>query len=192
MGFAHLLVVGAKRSTGCMNVLVVWESKHASTAEIGFAIGQTLREHGLHVILSDAASAPDDVEFDAYVIGSAVYAGHWMKRIKQYVHDNRLLLLSHPVWLFSSGPIGDPPMPAEPPVDIAEVFECTAAREHKIFAGRLDRAKLSFVERAIAAALRAPQGDFRNWDAILGWADDIAEALKEKTRSRYRKNALVS
>jgi hypothetical protein len=26
-------------------------------------------------------------------------------------------------------------------------------------------------------AVRAPDGDYRDWDAIRGWADDIAAAL---------------
>jgi len=160
-----------------MRVLVVWESKHGSTADIALTIGAALRERGLQVDLCDVASAPKAEKFDAYVIGSAVYAGHWMKGIKQYVHDNRELLLSHRVWLFSSGPIGRPPKPQEPPVDLKEVMESTAPRDHMIFAGKLDRAKLSFAERAIATALRAPQGDFRNWDEIRGWAGQIADEL---------------
>ncbi len=161
-----------------MNALVVWESKHGSTAEIGLAIGRALRERGLHVTMSEVGSVPDDMEFDAYVIGSAVYAGHWMKRIKQYVRDNRARLLAHPVWLFSSGPIGHPPTPDDSPLDIAEVFEYTAPREYKIFAGKLERASLSFAERAIATVLRAPHGDFRDWDAIGAWAEEIADKLK--------------
>lgn len=33
-------------------------------------------------------------------------------------------------------------------------------------------------EKAIVLALRAPEGDFRDWDAIRNWAHGIAEALK--------------
>ena len=160
-----------------MRVLVVWESKHGSTADIALAIGEVLRERGLRVDLREVASVPDDVKFDAYVIGSAVYAGHWMKRIKQYIHDNREVLLSHRVWLFSSGPIGRPPKPAEPPADVSELFYCTAPRDHMIFSGKLDRSKLSFPERTITTALRAPQGDFRDWDEIRRWAGEIADEL---------------
>ncbi|HZM83429.1 MAG TPA: flavodoxin domain-containing protein [Candidatus Limnocylindrales bacterium] len=160
-----------------MRVLVVWESKHGSTADMALAIGEVLRARGLNVDMCEVASAPDDVKFDAYVIGSAVYAGHWMKRIKQYVHDNREVLLSHRVWLFSSGPIGRPPRPQEPPVDLTQLMADTGPRDHMIFAGKLDRTKLSFAERAIVAALRAPEGDFRDWDEIRGWAGQIADEL---------------
>jgi len=170
-----------------MRVLVVWESKHGSTADIALTIGAALRERGLRVDLCDVAPGPEAEKFDAFVIGSAVYAGHWMKRIKQYVHDNREVLLSHRVWLFSSGPIGRPPKPQEPPVDLKEMMECTAPRDHMIFAGKLDRAELSFGERAITTALRAPQGDFRDWDEIRAWAGQIADELtKDRLLSQRR------
>jgi len=100
-----------------------------------------------------------------------------MKRVKQYVHDNRQCLLAHPVWLFSSGPVGHPAKPQDPPADLAELFADTAPRDHMIFAGKLDRAKLSFAERAIATALRAQFGDFRDWEAIRAWAGQIADVL---------------
>jgi menaquinone-dependent protoporphyrinogen oxidase len=83
------------------------------------------------------------------------------------------------VWLFSSGPVGDPPKPTEDPVDASSLLERTGAREHHVFAGRLDRSRLSFGERAIAMALRAPEGDFRDWDDVRAWASGIADALGE-------------
>ncbi|HUY44752.1 MAG TPA: hypothetical protein VMV92_03360 [Streptosporangiaceae bacterium] len=86
-------------------------------------------------------------------------------------------LAGRPVWLFSSGPVGDLPKPEEEPVDVAAVAGATAARGHQVFAGRLVRKQLSFPERAVTAALRAPEGDFRDWDAIREWAAEIAEAL---------------
>ncbi len=86
-------------------------------------------------------------------------------------------LTAIPVWIFSSGPIGDPPKPDEDPVDVAEIHRRTAAVEHRLFAGKLDKSKLGFAERAIVAALRAPVGDFRDWDEITAWAGGIASAL---------------
>ena len=56
---------------------------------------------------------PEQVEgidsFDAVVLGSAVYAGHWLKPARGLVERSRDALAARPVWLFSSGPIGDPP-----------------------------------------------------------------------------------
>jgi menaquinone-dependent protoporphyrinogen oxidase len=45
------------------------------------------------------------------------------------------------------------------------------------FPGRLDKALLTFAEKAVVTAMRAPLGDFRDWDAVQRWADDIAADL---------------
>jgi menaquinone-dependent protoporphyrinogen oxidase len=86
-----------------------------------------------------------------------------------------------PVWLFSSGPIGDPPQPDEEPVDAGDVARSTHARGHRLFAGRLDRHRLGFGEKAVVMALRAADGDFRDWDAIDTWAAQIAGELSRAT-----------
>ena len=85
------------------------------------------------------------------------------------------------MWLFSSGPLGPPEAlkPEGDPVDVAAVVETTQAVEHRVFAGRLDRALLCFGEKALVVAVRAPEGDFRDWDAIDGFAADIAAHLAE-------------
>ena len=41
----------------------------------------------------------------------------------------------------------------------------------------LDMSVLGFAERAIVKAVRAPEGDFRDWSAIDRWAADIAGQL---------------
>ncbi len=80
--------------------------------------------------------------------------------------------------MFSSGPIGDPPKPEEgEPEGIAEVVEATSAKGHMVFAGKLDYAVIGRVERLLVRALKAPEGDFRDWQAIHNWAKSIASAL---------------
>jgi hypothetical protein len=43
-----------------------------------------------------------------------------------------------------------------------------------VFPGRLDKSRLTFGERAMVTAMRAPIGDFRDWDALRAWGDEIA------------------
>lgn len=57
--------------------------------------------------------------YDAAILGSAVYAGHWLKPAKELVACLAGDLSDRPVWLFSSGPMGEPPKPEEDPVDVA-------------------------------------------------------------------------
>ena len=59
---------------------------------------------------------------------------------------------------------------------MAEILEATKARGHQVFAGKLVKKQLNFPDRAIAAALRVPEGDFRDWDQIRAWAADVAQA----------------
>ncbi|HSJ26669.1 MAG TPA: flavodoxin domain-containing protein [Acidimicrobiia bacterium] len=162
-----------------MRVLVTVASKHGATAEIGDAIARELADRDLEVTVRP----PDEVEeaagFDAFVIGSAVYAGRWQKAARQFVETNAAHLASRPVWLFSSGPIGDPPEPTADPVDVEDVMAATRARTHRLFPGRLQQSSLSFGERAIVAALRAEYGDFRDFADIRAWAAEIAGELAD-------------
>jgi len=161
-----------------MKVLISAASRHGATAEIAQVIGETLTEAGLEVVVPspDAVTTLDG--FEAAVLGSGIYVGHWMDAAKHLVERHAAALASMPVWLFSSGPIGDPPKPDEDPVDIAEIVETTHAREHRLFAGKVDRAALGLGEKVILMAVRAPEGDFRPWDEVREWANGIAAALK--------------
>jgi menaquinone-dependent protoporphyrinogen oxidase len=160
-----------------MNVLVAVASKYGATSEMAQVIGDALSKRGIEVTVApiDQVTAVED--YDAVVAGSAVYTGHWLKSAREFVEANAHALAARPTWLFSSGPIGDPPKPKEDPVDAAPMLEATAARDHRVFAGKLDKRQLSFGERALVAALRAPEGDFRDWDEIRTWASGIADAL---------------
>jgi menaquinone-dependent protoporphyrinogen oxidase len=160
-----------------MRILVTAASKHGSTAEIADLIGSVLARHGLDadtVALADVTSLDG---YDAVVLGSAVYAGHWLKPAVQFVDRHAAALAERRVWLFSSGPIGEPPIPADDSVDASGVVASVGAVEHRTFAGALHRQRLSFPERALVAALRAPYGDFRDWEAIRSWAHGIAASL---------------
>ena len=161
-----------------MRLLVTAASRHSATQQIADAIADQLQTDGLDA----TARAPDDVTdvtpYDAVIIGSAVYGGHWLDAARRFVDRHAADLGEVPVWLFSSGPIGDPLKPDEDPVDVADVTASTGAVEHRLFAGRLQKAGLGFAERAIVLALRAPEGDFRDWDAISAWTAEIAATLR--------------
>lgn len=162
-----------------MKLLVAAASKHGSTHQIAVSIGEGLSERGHLVDVSKVEHVDSTGRYDAVIIGSAVYAGRWLKPATELVRKNAVLLSSRPVWLFSSGPVGDPPEPATDPVDVAELMTLTQARGHRIFAGMIDKSKLGFAERAIVTALKVPNGDFRDWTQIRQWAFDIADELAQ-------------
>ncbi len=162
-------------------VLVVVASRHGATAEIGAALARSIQESGagLSVVPMPVDQRPDPAAFDAVVVGSAVYAGEWLEPARTYVTTHADVLRARPVWLFSSGPIGDPPFPPEEPHDVAALTHLTGARGHVTFPGRLVKERLSFGERAMATAMRSPVGDFRDWDAVRRWGAEIAGEIAD-------------
>ena len=75
-----------------MRVLVVAASKHGSTAEIATALGEALARRGITTAVADAEKVADIEDHDAFVLGSAVYAGRWRKAARSLGFWNRQTL----------------------------------------------------------------------------------------------------
>lgn len=160
-----------------MRVLVTVASRHGATARIADVVGERLADQGLEVRSLPAESVSSLDGYDAVVLGSAIYVGRWAKPARHLVERHAAALRSMPVWLFSSGPIGEPLKPVLAVEDVAALVAATGARGHETFAGALSPEALSVPERALAKVLGAPAGDFRDWEAVTAWADSVALAL---------------
>lgn len=167
-----------------MKILVAFASTYGSTAEIARRIAATLVERGVDAEARSVTEATGVGSYDAFVVGSAVFAGRWMDQALAFIDRNANILSAHPTWLFSSGPVGKSATKYEPQdaKDAARVDRVIRPREHRIFAGAWDRANADrvprrFVERFVAKHL-LPEGDFRDWDAIDRWAWHIADELR--------------
>lgn len=164
-------------------ILVTYASKHGSTAEIAQCIADTLRAAGLTVDVTPAGQVSDVSRYAAVVLGSGVYAGSWVKDAVTFLEKNEQALAQRPVWLFSSGPTGEGDPAAllknwRFPVAQQPVADRIKPKDIAVFNGELDPQKLGFAEKLILKAVKAPTGDFRNWEAIAKWAEDIARALQ--------------
>lgn len=161
-----------------MKILVASSSKHGSTREIAEVIGHELRALGHDVEVHDTKNAPAASTYQAAIIGSALYMGSWMAEATTYLEQNDQALRAMPVWLFSSGPVGpDAPKPEDDFQKLPELMERSGAREHRTFVGKLDRNALGVFEKLIIKLVKAPYGDFRDWDAIRTWASAVANEL---------------
>ena len=167
-----------------MNILIAYASRLGSTKAIAERISARLQTQGLAATERSVGSVHDLTSYDAFVIGSAVYAGHWLKGAREFIHLHQATLAGRPVWLFSSGPVGQVASKVEPvdPADIHELVAAIHARDHRVFPGALDRlavddSDLGFAERFVAKRF-VPEGDFRDWPAIDAWADEIAFGLE--------------
>jgi menaquinone-dependent protoporphyrinogen oxidase len=161
-----------------MTVLVAYASKHGSTAGIAEAIAAVLVDHEVKAEAKIVNTVDDLGPYEAVVLGSAVYAGSWMKDAVSFAERHGDALARMPVWLFSSGPLGEEVKDAEAqPRQLPELRRTIGPRDHRVFFGALNISVLGFADRMIAKAVKAPPGDFRDWDAIRAWAEGIAEEL---------------
>jgi menaquinone-dependent protoporphyrinogen oxidase len=164
-----------------MYVLVAVASRHGSSLEIGEVIAATLRTQSLE---ADVQRVDDVVSLEPYaavVLGSSVYAGHWLRRARLFVDTFEAELLRRPLWLFSSGPVGDPPKPLDNPAEVATLTKRLGSRSHRLFGGRIEGDQLGIAEKALVTLVRAPYGDFRPWSEISVWAEAIAADLTAGT-----------
>ena len=160
-----------------MTVLIAYASKHGSTEEIAREIAMRLAERGVRTDLREVAVVDRVEPYEAVVLGSAVYAGSWMKEARGFVRSSRAALGSRRVWLFSSGPTDDSGEHAVSKKQRVELDVAVRPREHIVFGGRLALDDLGFLEKRVIQMVKAPTGDFRDWDEIRAFADRIADAL---------------
>ncbi|HJT64269.1 MAG TPA: flavodoxin domain-containing protein [Candidatus Limnocylindria bacterium] len=182
-------------------IQVIYASRHGGTAGIANRIAEILQAEGVQVAVADAINKPDPSGFDAYVIGSGVYIGSWLKEATEFLERNQTTLATRPVWLFSSGPLpGSSKMteaddaiavalgPEEGPGSggrkkIETLSAAIHPRDHRVFLGAFDPndPPKSMPERLVRMMPMAkealPAGDFREWDVIVAWARQIAAEL---------------
>ena len=162
------------------SVLVVFGSKHGSTAEIAGAITETLCELGLDARCVKAAEVNDVGAYDAVVLGSAVYMRRWRQEARRFLRRHATELSARPFWVFSSGPVGDPgrddPSWTEPAETFAEAMRL-GARDHIVFGGSLPSPPTGPVELMMASGIPPEFHDRRDWEDIRVWARGIAAEL---------------
>src|SRR4249920_3313524 len=89
-----------------MTILIAYASKHGSTQGIAERIAEKFRQLGKEAEARSVDTVEDPGNYEAFVIGSAIYYGSWMKEATDWVHRNQAVLAQRPVWLFSVGPLG--------------------------------------------------------------------------------------
>ena len=172
-------------------VLVAYASKLGSTAEIAQTMAQTLRDGGHRAVAMPAREVTSLDDWDAVVLGSALYMFHWLREASSFARRNSAALAGKPVWLFSSGPLGPGTVDkrgrdlreVSGPREIEQLRRLLHPRDHRVFFGAWDQGNkpIGFWERI---ALRMPTTraglpnvDLRDWPNIEAWADSIAAEL---------------
>jgi menaquinone-dependent protoporphyrinogen oxidase len=164
--------------------LVAYASKYGTTAEIANKIGEALTRAGLTVNVVPANEVENLRSYGAIVLGSAVYAGQWLKPAAKFLKDNQAVLATRPLWLFSSGPTG----PGDPvtilggwrfPQTLQPIADHLKPRDIALFHGAIRLDKLHLSDKLILRAMRVEPEDSRDWNDIARWAQGIAQQLAQ-------------
>jgi menaquinone-dependent protoporphyrinogen oxidase len=188
-----------------MQVLVTYASRYGATREIGEHIAAALRRDGLSVTACAVNEAQNLHNYDAAVIGSAIYFARWLGPARAFVRTNRVALAQRPVWLFSSGPVGnqktDPKgrdlCEASEPAEIPALCNSIRPRGHRVFYGAMQPKRLTWLHRMLSALPPMQssglftEGDFREWDEVDRWASEIARELQRTPNILYEAPTLT-
>lgn len=156
-------------------VLVAYASKLGSTAAIAETMAQVLRDGGHQAVAMPARDVQSLDDWDAVILGSAIYAAFWQKDARRFTERFHDELARRPLWLFSGGPLdrrlakGDLPITPHG----AEITAGLGARAHRTFGGRL--APDADVDPHVLQTHHI--GDFRDWRSIVDYAYSIGQEL---------------
>ena len=129
------MAAGPLREVIAMRALVVYGTKRAGTFGIAEWIGDTLTEAGIETDVRPADHRIHVSDYDAVIIGGALYTGRWHRHARRFVKRYADVLSGRPVWLFSSGPLDDSASATEiPPVpQVRQAMDRIGARGHVTF-----------------------------------------------------------
>ena len=164
-----------------MRVLVTYGSTRGGTQELAEMVGTDLREEGLTADVMPPRQVRHLDEYDAVVVGGALYASRWHRQSRRFVRRHARELRQHPTYFFSSGPLDDSASrTAIPPVKgVQALMQRVNARDHATFGGRLTPDAKGFPASAMAKRVA---GDWRDPAQVRTWAHSIATQLSHDTQ----------
>lgn len=160
-------------------ILVAYASATGSTVEVAAAIGESLGAYPAAIDVRPVRDNPRIEEYQAIVIGSPVHFGKWLSEAIDFIKANQDALKRIPVALFC--------------VHITNLGDDAASRQNRLaflnnvrplanavyegyFAGRFNRRGAFLLLPGLLARF-VPTLDFRNWDKIRIWADNLYPRL---------------
>jgi menaquinone-dependent protoporphyrinogen oxidase len=146
------------------------------TAGLAEMVAAAFARRGIETDLVPAAEAGSISPYDLVVVGGALYANRWHRDARRFVARHARELRTVPVWLFSSGPLGDTERPADIPAvrQVDALSRRISARGHVTFGGCLRPDAPGFIARRMAATLG---GDWRDPEEVDRWVAGIVAEL---------------
>jgi menaquinone-dependent protoporphyrinogen oxidase len=170
-----------RAGAGMGKVLVVYGTATGCTWEVAERIGKVIFDKRISGDVVPAADAPSPDGYDAVIVGSGVRAGNWHQPVKDWVATNATMLKEMPVAFFTVclTMAQEPSKAAEVRAYTDALIAETGVRPVDIglFAGINEPKRFPFIQRTILKMMKAPEGDFREWDKIEAWTGEIVAEL---------------
>ncbi len=165
-----------EKENAMKKILVCYSTRAGSTAEIAAAIGQTLSQRGYSVDVLPVKKQPNPSDYQAVILGSPIRMGSWLPEMVAFIKENRSLLEKLPVAVFTVHMLNagdDEQSRANRAGYLNAVREWVSPAEEVFFLGKMELAKLSFLDRFISNVMKAKDEDLRDWNAIHAWSSSI-------------------
>jgi menaquinone-dependent protoporphyrinogen oxidase len=157
-------------------ILVTYATRAGSTVEVAAAIGESLNKRGFAVDVKPVNEKPKLANYQAVLMGSAVRMGSWLPEAVDFVKTNQQALNKMPVALFTVHLLntGDDEASRNTRTAYLDIVRPLLNQAEEVyFAGKMDFARLSFLDKFIAGMVKAVEADQRDWDKIRNWAPAI-------------------
>lgn len=159
-------------------ILIAYATKAGSTAGVAARVGEVLTGQGLAVDVLPVAQANDLDSYHTVVLGSAIRFGKLLPEAMEWIDQQQTALKrkSFSVFIVCMTLINEDEESrhiVSAYLDPVRAFQQPA--HEGLFVGVMDLSKLKWSERLLMRFLRIPQGDFRKWDEIEGWAAGLVQ-----------------
>ncbi len=160
------------------SILLAYATRYGSTQEVAEAIATALRQAGVEVDVQPMQEVKGLDNYDAVVLGAAIYNARWHPDAHQFLSQHQESLSQRPVAIFALGPLSTSQAAmrnSRRQLDRELIrYPWLKPVALEMFAGKYDPSKpgLSLFERLV------PARDYRNWDAIRAWANALPAQLE--------------
>jgi menaquinone-dependent protoporphyrinogen oxidase len=160
-------------------ILIAYASRCGSTAEIAQAIGKTLCAQNIRVDVRPVKEAGDVSGYQSVILGSAVRYGRTLSDMTKFLETNQAALNTIPtaffaVYLMNRG--DDETSRTARRAYLDPVRKLVTPKLEAYFTGVTDYSKMSWFERMLSKALKSPEEDLRDWNAIDTWAGSLSQS----------------